>query len=597
MITLSYTDPSTGNDVNAIQDSLGNDAASLVNQTVVNATSVKAPWTLLVSTDNLLYASDGTAAGTGDISSAILNNSYFYGHKLTVNSDKSKAILQADIYSWTTQLHYKSVYASDGSATGTQLLANNVNNQSTPYLLGSKVVIPDGGSSTYTGLVTDGSVSGTTVIADLPTGILDNTNQSIWHAVSTVPYGSELFRTVISGSGATTSMVKDIWSGSSGSYSGSGALLPNGKLVFVASDGSHGSEPWVSDGTDAGTFMLADLWGGANGYIYGLTTFGNKVSLAAIVENSTLIGQTGVSGVELVFTDGTTAGTTFLDINPGGGSSNPTMLGQANGLLYFTATAPNASNVTTLGIFSTNGSTFTRLADINSGASLLGWNASKAYFKVSDATHGAELWAADLVNGGIALVKDLLTGTGSALGATDSSNSLVIGSKLAFNAYTSATAQNFFLSDGTDSGTVKLGGLATASKVVGSTLIFADAAGIYGVNANAVTPAPAALTSGLIGTAGLQADADQVFFTTANGDLFVSNGSTAGTVKLAGSVTSFKVVAENALYFIQDTPADPAALWYSDTSLAGTRYVEDLPSSVTDLSNSVAIVTVGVVGV
>jgi len=111
--------------------------------------------------------------------------------------------------------------------------------------------------------------------------------------------------------------------------------------------------------------------------------------------------------------------------------------------------------------------------------------------------------------------------------------------------------------------------------------------------------------SGTLSTSALQADADQVFFTLANGDLYASYGNTAGTVKLAASVTSFKVVAENALYFVQDTPADPAALWYSDASLAGTRYIEatsttgvfgDMTTSGNyDLSSAVAIHTVGVV--
>src|SRR5688572_24883951 len=36
------------------------------------------------------------------------------------------------------------------------------------------------------------------------------------------------------------------------------------KLVFVSSDGVHGTEPWISDGTDTGTHMIADVYAGAS---------------------------------------------------------------------------------------------------------------------------------------------------------------------------------------------------------------------------------------------------------------------------------------------------------------------------------------------
>jgi uncharacterized repeat protein (TIGR02059 family) len=43
VVTVGYTDPTTGNDVNAIQDSAGNDAASLTARTVTNNTPAPAP--------------------------------------------------------------------------------------------------------------------------------------------------------------------------------------------------------------------------------------------------------------------------------------------------------------------------------------------------------------------------------------------------------------------------------------------------------------------------------------------------------------------------------------------------------------------------
>jgi uncharacterized repeat protein (TIGR02059 family) len=589
VITLSYTDPTSGNDVNAIQDNVGNDAASLVAQAVENTTPIKAPWTLLVANASQgLYSSDGTADGSGYVLSGSLGSL-----SLLVNAEKSAAVVRSNS---------QSVYGTDGTATGTKLLAKNISYYDNSYVISNKIVITDGGSSYYNGLITDGTEAGTTVVADLPGGIFDIGNNAIWSAVSSVPYGTELFRTIISDAGAATTMVKDIYPGSN---SGMGnplhrALLSNGSLVFTANDGIHGTEAWVSNGTEAGTFMLPELYGGASGSFgwSGFQQYGSQVVFSALVSNSTIPTQdgntSGDAGYQLIFTNGTSEGTKFLQIKSEYSSTSPTILGQANNLLYFTAEAPNADNVTTKGIYSTNSNTFTRLADINSSASLLGWDSSKAYFRVSDVDHGDELWSADLANGSFSLVKDILVGSGSALGATTSSNSFMVGGKLAFNAYTSGSTQNFFLSNGTETGTVQLGGMANATKVLGDTLVFQNASGTYGVNTASDTPEALVLVNGLGSSSGLQSDANQVFFTLANGDFYASNGSTAGTVKLAASVTSFNVVADNAIYFVQDTAADPAALWYSDGSTAGSRFIEALPSGSFDLSTAVAIVTVGV---
>jgi uncharacterized delta-60 repeat protein/uncharacterized repeat protein (TIGR02059 family) len=48
-VTVSYLDPTSGNDANAVQDSAGNDAASFLNQSVVNNTSVDETPPLLTS--------------------------------------------------------------------------------------------------------------------------------------------------------------------------------------------------------------------------------------------------------------------------------------------------------------------------------------------------------------------------------------------------------------------------------------------------------------------------------------------------------------------------------------------------------------------
>ena len=588
VLSISYTDPSAGNDVNAIQDAYGNDALSIATQAVVNNTLAKVAWTLLMKNDAVLYSSDGTPDGTGAISSNGPSNAY--QAQLIVNGDQSKAIYTLPTDYKMGYAYLGSVFGTDGTTAGTVKLGDNIP-VSTPYVFGNTFALL--GSNTDTSLITDGTLLGShTLTTNLSSTLkVDYTAKTLWSANTSAPYGRELYRTVLSDTGATTVMVKDINSGSSSSlYYGrvDGVILPNGKLIFSADDGVHDAEPWVSDGSAAGTFMLADLWD--DSYIHftplprQFTAFGTKVAFTAVIYN-----EANSYGHELAFTDGTVAGTTYLDIYPGSSSSSPTILGVVGNQLYFTATAPNASNVVTQGIYSTDGTTFTRLADIgSSGESLLALTSSIAYFKVSDSVHGEELWAANLTTHSFALVKDILLGSGSALAAT---SSFSVANQLAFTAYTSDTAQGFFISDGTDSGTVQIGNsLPTSHVTIGNTLVFADSQGVHALSLGNSTPVVKDLTNSV--STLLSNDLDQAFFLTAAKGLYVSDGTV--TTQLASNITQFKVVAENAIYAIQDTNG-LASLWFSDGTVSGTHAIENLANSASsyDMANAVAIKTVG----
>lgn len=108
--------------------------------------------------------------------------------------------------------------------------------------------------------------------------------------------------------GATAYKVKEIRSGSSGSFP-SNLTAHKQELYFVANDGNIGNELWKSDGTDAGTVLVKDIRSGSSSSsIQEMVSF-NEVLLFSGGENS--------GNRELWITDGTSEGTkVFQEINP-----------------------------------------------------------------------------------------------------------------------------------------------------------------------------------------------------------------------------------------------------------------------------------------
>ena len=589
-ITLSYEDPSEANDNHAIQDTLGNDLASFAGQSVQNNSQEQSPWTLLMSTatgywygPKGFYSSDGTETGSGFFvtAPADFNQSY-----LKANDQGTAAVLAFAEY-------YRSAWQVYGLNSGTgqiELLANDVGwSYQQPFQAGNLSVF-----ESETGFITDGTAAGSVVIENMDFGKYDEANQIVWSANYSAPYGYELYKTDLNSGTVASVLVKDInpgaASGTPQGYLNGAVVLGNGNLVFKADDGVHGLEPWVSDGTEDGTFMLRDLSSGYNSWPSQMTLFGDQVVFSARISNPDGVGD--YSGDELVFTDGTTAGTYWLDVFEGSSSSSPTILGVVNSLLYFTATDTNG-----LGIFSTNGESFTKLASINSEALLLGWSDTQAFFKLSDTANGAELWVADLTRNSFTLVEDIIPGSGAALVETTADNSEMLNGKLLFTAYGSASNQGFFVSDGTAVGTVQIGESTPLDRVsFGETIVIADTNGIRSVDISGISPSSLVLSGEVVksNTDALQADSDQAYFLIESGLLLTSTGMDDPSV-LESNVAKFKVVAENTIYFIKESNGE-TQLWYSDGTESGTRYIEDLPTSAQyfDLENAVAIRTVGI---
>ncbi|XHX80936.1 MAG: FG-GAP-like repeat-containing protein [Stenomitos frigidus ULC029] len=214
---------------------------------------------------------------------------------------------------------------------------------------------------------------------------------------------------------------------------------------------SIGNSPglYKTDGTSAGTVKLSGL---TPSFPYDLVQLGSSIFFTA---------SDVATGAELYKTDGTVSGTVRVaDIQTGTGSSFPANLTVLGTKVYFAANDGSTGKE----LWSSDGTAVgtTRVANINttpvttgvsspdkgSSPSSLKVMGTSLYFAADDGTTGNELWQ---YNGTTtSQVKDLYTGAdidGIPFSANPK-NLTVNGSNLYFSAYTPASGQELFSSDG-----------------------------------------------------------------------------------------------------------------------------------------------------
>jgi ELWxxDGT repeat protein len=231
------------------------------------------------------------------------------------------------------------------------------------------------------------------------------------------------------------------------------------RLVYGRTDADGDNEPWVTDGTAAGTLRLADLSPG---------TASSRPSLFVPASGGAYF--TAQSGRALYRTDGTPAGTVLL-----------ADFGVA-GVVRIAADGAGAyvlvnSTTTGLGLWRTDGTaagtvrvaTFPRLASYDNL-----WSdrdmvvaGGRVFFVAGDAATGAELWTSDGSVAGTRLVVDLNSGAAHGIRpiGTDtlSKYSTLLwadplgGARVYFSGDDGSSGRELWTSDGTASGTFRLG--------------------------------------------------------------------------------------------------------------------------------------------
>jgi ELWxxDGT repeat protein len=113
--------------------------------------------------------------------------------------------------------------------------------------------------------------------------------------------------------GSSTVLLKDIYPGSTASNPHWYSEPWDGKLLFSATDDTHGLELWVTDGTADGTNFVYDFNPGI-GNSFPLTMTNKDLDFGMLTADNPTYGR------ELWITDGTAAGTSVVDLLPGTGS-------------------------------------------------------------------------------------------------------------------------------------------------------------------------------------------------------------------------------------------------------------------------------------
>lgn len=445
------------------------------------------------STDSTLWVTDGTLAGTVQISTTIK----------FIGTLGSTAFMNGTmIFEGSTSATGGELYITNGTTAGTTLISD-INP-------GAPSSHPDGDFAILNGFVyftaerpaegrelwrTDGTPGGTTLVKDIVPGPTGSNTQSDYQMFSSGSYllfavtnaasGNELWTS--DGTNGGTALLKEINAGPSSSDPNSFSAFKN-MVLFYATDAASGTEIWKTDGTPGGTTILKDINPGPGSSTLGFGTgFGFYV---VFNDRAFFTADNGANGNEIWATDGTTGGTVLVkDVEPGPLGSFSLIVDAAiltNKFIFPVTDFLGSryelweSDGTTAGTklfrsfdgdeiplifipFDISGGSFTPTQKLFQG--------NKFFFSAKTAAEGRELWISDGTLANTNLVKDINPGSADGLDSSGFSYTYT-SSAFFFGATNETNGVEVWKSDGTLPGTNMVADIVTGAGTSEPTIDF-----------------------------------------------------------------------------------------------------------------------------
>lgn len=505
-----------------------------------------------------LWTSDGTSGGTRLVEDILpgAGDGYRTDQIPLTHLYTATPLGSALLFPANDGVHGDELWRTDGTSAGTAMVADietGSDGSSPLFLTALDGFVYFRARQSGTGLElwrSDGTTGGTSLFVDIDPGpgwgapgAFYRAGGRLFFPATTSAAGRELWSTDGTPGGTAMARDVDLGGGSGLALIDSLGVAPFGdRVLFQADDGTHGVEPWISDGTVGGTMLLSDVNpGSATAFPW----FGRPLVSASLGDRALFFAwdEPGV-GWELYGTDGTPGGTGLVrDIDQ------------------------QSSSITT-----EPGSTYTEMVDV----------AGKVFFYADDGPHGLELWTSDGTAAGTHLVRDLVPGdeSGGAQFLTPLADILL------FSGRSTGSDRWLFRSDGTEAGTVSVVAGAPSDPwyltAFGDAVYFSaeDAGGSRSLwrsdgTAGGTTPFPVAAP--VVDPHDLVAGPDRLDFATPS-ELWTSAGDAAST-RMVANVEAFHLTrSKNLTFFLAEVMDGLGELWATDGTSGGTHRVLDVKS-------------------